>query len=59
MTNLRTIAKKTVGAAVGFITKPAEVQPYKCKICGKWTKYASKGKGICKKCYDKMDEEEP
>ena len=53
------IAKKTVGAAVGFITKPAEVQPYKCKICGKWTKYASKGKGICKKCYDKMDEEEP
>ena len=36
MTNLRTIAEKTVGAVVGFITKPPEVQPYKCKICGKY-----------------------
>lgn len=58
MTNLRTIAKKAVKGTLGFLTKPEEVEPYQCKMCKKWTKYKSKGKGICRKCYAKIDSED-
>jgi len=31
------------------------VEPFRCRICGQWSKRGSKAKGVCKNCYEKLE----
>lgn len=51
MMALNWVKKKAKEALLGDGT----VEPYKCKICHKWVKHASKAKWVCPKCYEELE----